>query len=127
MSGELITEIIILILTFIVGGGITTGVKSWNEAKATKSEAERAGLKTPVEIESIRVASLDLVLKNMQEENQMVRSDRDYWKSMYHQIKEEVDTLIVEMDSYRSRVIELQKALQTAESHAPSAGAEDHD
>lgn len=121
ITGDLVADIIILILTALFGGGLFSGYQAFQQANKTKQEAASVGLKTPVEIESIRIASLDLVLKNLQEENALVRVDRDYWKNAYTQVKGEIDNLINEMDEYRRRIAELQTALERAAAAAPSA------
>lgn len=103
-----------------LGGGISTAISSWRAAKKTQAEADALGLKTPVEVESMQVSSMDIVIKNLHSENKLLREDRDYWKGMYNTIKDEVDNLVKEMDDYRRRITELQMALQDAASHAPS-------
>lgn len=119
----MLTEIIWLTVTFILGGGISQGIRAWRESKKIQQEAETLGLKTPVEIESIQIAGMDTLIKNLQAENEMLREDRDYWRGMYNAIKSEVDALAKEMDVYRKRISDLQNALDAAARHSPSQDA----
>lgn len=119
----MLSEIVWLAVTFILGGGISQGVRAWRESQKIQREAETLGLKTPVEIESIQVAGMDTLIKNLQSENEMLREDRNYWRGMYNAVRNEVDALAKEMDVYRKRISELQSALDAAGQHSPGQEA----
>lgn len=64
-------DILTVVVSLLMGGGVWAGVsafiKSFAENKKTKAEAADVGAKTPLETESISVATMALSLKNAAE------------------------------------------------------------
>lgn len=107
-----------------VGGGLAAifGIyKTFKEGKRAWSESKAIDAKTPVDVRKTEVETLDLVIENLQEENKILRDDRDYWKGMYTEVQEQVSALAKELDEYRVRVRELQESLDDFAKHSPAA------
>lgn len=112
-----------LLNLFLTGGGLvafTALYKAFIERKKTIAETKTLTIKTPAEVDKTKAETQDIIIGNLQEDNRVLREDRDYFKGLYEQVQEQVAKLITELDQYRARVRELQDAMDAMGRHSPA-------
>lgn len=115
--------ILYLALASLLGGGAATLYNSFKENKRADSQAEAMGLKTPAEVEQIHVSGMEILIVRLQEDNGILRKDRDYWKAEYDKIKQQVDEMAKQIDQYRLQIHELQQAMDRIAQGSPAKRA----
>lgn len=91
-------DVLASIVSLILGGGLWKGIESLikgiSGARRAKAVAESIGAKTPVEIESLSVATMKVSLESAQSQIESLEAQRDADKLYYQgRIKELTDQL----------------------------------
>lgn len=117
------TELIVTsIITFVFGGGFLALTKTLVEGRKAKAQNKQLGIKTPIEIRQIEMSTADVLIENLQDDNRVLRVERDYWKTNYTDMKQQVDQLLKQLDDYRDQV----KLLQVKIEHNEKTFVADH-
>lgn len=110
-------EIVGYIISLVLGGGLLKGIESVyravTESKEKKILAESVGAKTPVEVESVAVATMrtalessELRIKSLERER---KEDRDYYLGQISDLKTQLQRLRAEMKFMEDKITELLK------------------
>lgn len=110
-------ETVKYVLVFIFGGGLFTAIKTWIDHAEFKQNAKTAKMKTPVEVDNLKVAGLEVLAKNLQEDNKVLREERTYWKTEYDVLKVEVVRLSDELGKLEDRNAKLRKYIDDLQKH----------
>lgn len=105
-------EALAYIVTAVLGGGLFKGLEALyravTDAREKKTLADSIGAKTPVEIESVSVATMTSALESSQRRIEAIEkereSDRKYYTSRISDLETERET---DRDYYQARIIEL--------------------
>lgn len=121
-------EVLKLILTFIMGGGLMTLIKTYFDSREVATNSKIANMKAPVEKDAIQITSFNTLVERLQEDNRVLREDRDYWKGNYEIVRAQVDKLSDELERQeesnhrlRMEVEDLKRQLDKVESNSPAA------
>lgn len=112
MSG---VEWLYLILTFLLGGGLTSAVKTFRENGKLKAEAKSIGLKTPAEVESLQMEGMAKLIEKLQADNDDLREDRNYYRDEFGRVRKELDDMIKLMDEQSEQLKTLRDELDSME------------
>lgn len=115
--------ILYLALASLLGGGAATLYNTYKENKRADQQAKAMGLKTPAEVEAIHVSGMEILITRLQEDNGILRKDRDYWKAEYDKIKDRVDQMAEQIEQYRQQVHDLQEAMENIAKSSPAKQA----
>lgn len=122
------------VLTFIFGGGLFSLIKTFVESKQINANAKGINLKSPLEAENLQISGMESLIKNLQDDNKVLRDDRDYWKGNYEMVREQVEKLSAELDrqeernaKLRAEIDKMKARLDEAEKRSPAhvAGRDD--
>jgi chromosome segregation ATPase len=112
-----------VLVLLVLGAGGQSVIKAVLEYRANKEANQKAGLKMDAESGSLQVQGLEILVKNLQGDNEVLRKDRDYWKEQYDVVREQVEKVLAELDVYRSQVQELKEMLDNIQAQSPAAKA----
>lgn len=102
-------------ITAILGGGLFTGISALYraivESKEKKNLAKASGAKTPLEIESLSVATMTKALESAQNRISALeeerKSDRDYYQDRIRELTLQLQRVRDELTSMEVKVAEL--------------------
>jgi phage shock protein A len=112
-----------VLVLLMLGAGGQSVIKAVLEYRANREANQKAGLKMDAESGSLQVQGLEILVKNLQGDNEVLRKDRDYWKEQYDVVREQVEKVLAELDVYRSQVQELKEMLDNIQAQSPAAKA----
>jgi chromosome segregation ATPase len=112
-----------VLVLLVLGAGGQSVIKAVLEYRANKEANQKAGLKMDAESGSLQVQGLEILVKNLQGDNEVLRKDRDYWKEQYDVVRQQVEKVLAELDVYRSQVQELKEMLDNIQAQSPAAKA----
>lgn len=103
------------IITILLGGGLLKGIESIYRAYVDGKEKQRlfkvAGSKTPVEIESVSIATMAAALTSAQERIQNLvverKQDQLYYDEKFKTLNDYVSTLEAKIEALHNQNIEL--------------------
>lgn len=123
-------ELVKYVLTFIFGGGLWAAIKTYFDSREVSERSKVAKIKTPLELESMQLTGLETLAKNLQEDNEVLRKDRDYYKEQYEMVSEKLQKLSDELDrqeeanhKLRMEIDSLRKELKSVHNNSPAVQA----
>lgn len=103
------------LISLILGGGLLKAIESVYRAVAESKEkkilADSVGAKTPVEVESVSVATMTTALESAENRIKSLEkertSDRDYYLGQISDLKDQLERVRSEMQSMEKKIAEL--------------------
>lgn len=103
------------IITILLGGGLLKGIESVYRAYVDGKEKQRlfnvVGTKTPVEIESVSIATMAAALTSAQEriKNLVIEREQDqtYYDEKFKMLNDHISTLEAKIEALRNQNLEL--------------------
>lgn len=114
--------IVYSIITFVFGGGLTGLVTAIATNRRVKAEAQNAGAKTQPEINQLTVGTMGEVINNLQNDNKVLREERDKYMKRLQEMEERVAFLTTELSKVQAEIGRLlQEAVDDATEHINQA------
>lgn len=106
------TNLLNYIMTGILGGGLFKGItvlwRAITEAREKKQLGEQIGAKTPAEIESISVATMNTALQSAQRQIEALqaerKSDQEYYQGRIKELSDQLATVRGELADMEKRL-----------------------
>lgn len=105
------------IVTAVLGGGLFKGLEALyravTDAREKKALADSVGAKTPVEIESVSVATMTSALESSQRRIEAIEKEREKDREYYQKRISELEAeRVTDREYYQARILELNEQLK---------------
>jgi predicted nuclease with TOPRIM domain len=108
-----------IIVAFVTGGGALGLYQTFVKNKEVKSNAKIADIKTPVEVESMQIAGMEVLIENLQEDNKVLRDERDRWREGFNELQDRLNAVNNELAKTQRVLMDLQHEMDRLRKSIP--------
>jgi chromosome segregation ATPase len=112
-------DIVKIIVAFVTGGGALGLYQTFVKNKEVKSNAKIADIKTPVEVESMQIAGMEVLIENLQEDNKILRDERDRWREGFNELQDRLNAVNNELAKTQRVLMDLQHEMDRLRKSIP--------